>query len=129
MIFKIKKQKIFLFVFSLVLFYLILININGLGSNIRVLPFYNKTNLNLNDILIVIKSSDIYYSTRLKNIIETWYRLAPEHIYAVTDSYSSEFNAKLDGKLVYTNCGSFNKRKSQCCKLGTELSLYFSLKR
>jgi hypothetical protein len=127
MIFKIKKKKFFIIAFGLALIYFVLINTNGFSSNKRFLAFDNETSLNLNDILIVIKSSDIYYSTRLKNIIETWYSLAPSHIYAVADSYSSELNAKLDGKLVHTKCGSFNKRKSQCCKLGIELSLFFSL--
>ncbi|GMR36222.1 hypothetical protein PMAYCL1PPCAC_06417, partial [Pristionchus mayeri] len=76
-------------------------------------------------LIITVKTSYIYYTTRLKFILETWYRLAPAKIFFVSDRPDSDLHIDLHGHFLYTDCGSSHQRVHLVCKLYAELEVYF----
>ena len=65
------------------------------NGSIKKIQF--QENFNINDILIVVKSSSKFYSTRLQYIYSTWYQFAKSQTYVVSDTSDQNIN-QLFGK-------------------------------
>ncbi|GMS83991.1 hypothetical protein PENTCL1PPCAC_6166, partial [Pristionchus entomophagus] len=80
------------------------------------------------DVIVSVKTSSVYYSTRLKYILETWYRLASDKIYFVSDKPDPDIPIDLGNHFLYTDCSSSHQRAPLACKLTAELELFYRAK-
>uniref|UniRef100_A0AC35FB46 Fringe n=1 Tax=Panagrolaimus sp. PS1159 TaxID=55785 RepID=A0AC35FB46_9BILA len=74
-------------------------------------------------ILITVKTTFKNHLTRIRQIYDTWYKLAPESIYFISDAFDPVLNSTLQGRFVNTSCGSSHDPISLGCKLDEELKL------
>ena len=79
-------------------------------------------------VFITVKTSSRSHEIRLKYIIDTWFQMARDHIYFITDAEDPQVESKVNkGHLVVTSCGKSHSYKDLCCKMGYEFDTYFDL--
>ncbi|GMT14246.1 hypothetical protein PFISCL1PPCAC_5543, partial [Pristionchus fissidentatus] len=79
-------------------------------------------------LIITVKTSSVYYKTRLRYILETWFNLAPNYIYFVSDKLDPRLPIDLGNHFIYTKCGVTHQRSTLVCKLSVELEMFFQAK-
>lgn len=80
--------------------------------------------LGADDIVIAVKTTEKYHENRVKDIVDTWFTLAPDNIYFVTDAADDKLNETTGGKVVLSDCGHGHTRERLCCKMNAELELF-----
>ncbi|XP_018012014.1 fringe glycosyltransferase [Hyalella azteca] len=89
--------------------------------------------LSINEILITIKTTQIFHKTRLKLIAQTWYSKASNQTLFFSDapliSGDPVFAAKgsvvaLSKRLRVTDCPASHQRQALCCKMAWELDAF-----
>lgn len=87
----------------------------------------NKNIDKLCDLLITIKTTKTNHRSRIKLIIDTWFKLISSKTYLVTDAkddyFSRATNLKADN-LVVTNCEQSHERHALVCKIAAEFKIY-----
>ncbi|CDW57844.1 fringe glycosyltransferase [Trichuris trichiura] len=77
-----------------------------------------------NDVFITVKTSWIFHNTRVRCILETWFKLAPDNIYFVTDTADPILSNKTNDHLISTPCRGSHGVRALRCKLAVELTAY-----
>ncbi|XP_053202888.1 fringe glycosyltransferase-like [Panonychus citri] len=84
----------------------------------------------LKDIFISVKTTQSNHRTRLKIILDTWFKQSAGVTYFFTDSPSDEQYSKLigdaGGHLIRTNCSISHHRTALCCKMSAELETFLT---
>jgi len=82
------------------------------------------------DVLITVKTTVKYYATRVRDIVDTWFQLAPDNIFFFTDDDGAgatiALNASTGGHLVRTKCDRSHSRQALCCKMNAELDYFIA---
>ncbi|KHJ41385.1 Fringe-like protein [Trichuris suis] len=87
--------------------------------------FENAKNTDGSDVFITIKTSRIFHNTRVRCILETWFKLAPDNIYFITDTADPILSNKTNDHLISTPCrGGSHGINALLCKLTAELLAY-----
>uniref|UniRef100_A0A5S6QVV2 Fringe glycosyltransferase n=1 Tax=Trichuris muris TaxID=70415 RepID=A0A5S6QVV2_TRIMR len=73
-------------------------------------------------VFITVKTTEVFHNTRVRCILETWFQLAPDIIYFITDAADPVLSNKTNGHLINTPCkGGSHGIKPLYCKLTAEL--------
>jgi len=73
------------------------------------------------DVVIAVKTTRRYHETRLGDIIDTWWQLAPRNVFFFSDGDDAHLNATVSGHMINTECPSTHSRQALSCKLTVEL--------
>jgi len=73
-------------------------------------PKNAKDNTDLPDLLITVKTTKKNHKTRLKSIINTWFKLVSSITYFITDEEDTNFSNKTGGKMIITDCEKSHER-------------------
>ena len=92
----------------LLLYSAILSSINVI---VQGLPF--RSELELEDVFISVKTTGKFHESRVQPILDTWYRQAPGHTWFFTDTEDDEVSRRLTdlSHLVQTGCPSDHSRQ------------------
>uniref|UniRef100_A0A0N5AMK4 Fringe glycosyltransferase n=1 Tax=Syphacia muris TaxID=451379 RepID=A0A0N5AMK4_9BILA len=82
----------------------------------------------VNTLVIGVKTTEKYHNTRVKDILDTWFKLAPNIVYFVTDTEDALLNRTTRNKAILSDCVHGHNREGLCCKMNAELELFMSLK-
>ncbi|KHN70966.1 Fringe glycosyltransferase [Toxocara canis] len=66
--------------------------------------------IDLDDVIIAIKTTEKYHESRTNDIIETWFQLAPHNIYFVTDAEDKNLNESTGYHAVVSYCNQQHTR-------------------
>ena len=72
-----------LFFIFFIIYLLTVANLNGNGNKKKIKYKYGfdiENGLKLNEVLITIKTSSQNHNTRIKNIVDTWYKFAQNQV-------------------------------------------------
>lgn len=94
------------------------------GSQIEYVP----TTSDLDGLVIAVKTTLKFHESRIRDIIDTWFQLAPNNIYFVTDTPDAKLNEITGGKLIVSDCSNGHTREGLCCKMNAELELFLTQK-
>ncbi|VDM09575.1 unnamed protein product [Wuchereria bancrofti] len=76
------------------------------GSQIEYVP----TTSDLDGLVIAVKTTLKFHESRIRDIIDTWFQLAPNNIYFVTDTPDAKLNEITGGKLIVSDCSNGHTR-------------------
>ncbi|KAL3981486.1 Fringe-like family protein [Acanthocheilonema viteae] len=94
------------------------------SSQIERMP----TASDLDGLVIAVKTTLKFHESRIRDIIDTWFQLAPNNIYFVTDTPDAKLNEITGGKLIVSDCSNEHTREGLCCKMNAELELFLAQK-
>ncbi|VDK69781.1 unnamed protein product, partial [Onchocerca ochengi] len=86
------------------------------------------TTSDLDGLVIAVKTTLKFHESRICDIIDTWFQLAPNNIYFITDTPDAKLNEITGGKLIVSDCSDGHTREGLCCKMNAELELFLSQK-
>jgi len=78
----------------------------------------------LGAIMIAVKTSHKFHSTRLVPVVSTWFPLARDSTYFFTDKEDPGLSQATGGHTVNTQCGTDHTRQDLCCKMEAELQFF-----
>ncbi|EFO15765.1 hypothetical protein LOAG_12744 [Loa loa] len=64
----------------------------------------------LDGLVIAVKTTLKFHESRIRDIIDTWFQLAPNNIYFVTDTPDAKLNEITGGKLIVSDCSNGHTR-------------------
>uniref|UniRef100_A0AC34RJH7 Fringe n=2 Tax=Panagrolaimus sp. JU765 TaxID=591449 RepID=A0AC34RJH7_9BILA len=76
------------------------------------------------DLVIGIKTTRINHKKRAKEIVDTWFQLAPEDIFFVTDASDATLNHSTKGHLINSYCPIGHYASALVCKVNRILRLF-----
>jgi hypothetical protein len=76
------------------------------------------------DLIITVKTTHSYHRTRIPHIVDTWFQLAPNDIYFISDSSDTELNQTVGGHLINSHCASGHRASALACKMNRELRVF-----
>ena len=95
--------------------------------NIIVQGLPVRSDLELRDVFISVKTTGKFHESRVQPILDTWHSLAPGHTWFFTDTEDEQVSRRLSaGHLVQTGCPSDHSRQSLCCKMQAELGTFLA---
>uniref|UniRef100_A0A915E6Y4 EGF-like domain-containing protein n=1 Tax=Ditylenchus dipsaci TaxID=166011 RepID=A0A915E6Y4_9BILA len=77
--------------------------------------------------LVTIKTTGANHQTRVLDSINTWFQLAPQNVYFVSDKEDIQTSQLTQDHLLNSKCPSTHDISGLCCKMGVELQLALSL--
>jgi len=80
----------------------------------------------LGDIMIAVKTSQKFHTSRLVPVLSTWFPLAKDSTYFFTDSEDPGLSEVTGGHMVDTGCPQDHSRQALCCKMEAELQHFIS---
>ncbi|XP_006825396.1 beta-1,3-N-acetylglucosaminyltransferase lunatic fringe [Saccoglossus kowalevskii] len=87
-------------------------------------PVNSPRRTELSDIFIGVKTTKRYHAERLDLLLDTWVDMSLEQTYLFTDQEDYEYNKKLHGHLINTNCSSLHTRQALCCKMSAMYDMF-----
>ncbi|VDD94382.1 unnamed protein product [Enterobius vermicularis] len=84
--------------------------------------------VSVEDVIIAVKTTGKYHRSRVLDIVDTWFQLAPNIIFFVTDTEDEYLNKITGNKVILCDCLLGHTRESLCCKMNAELELFTSVK-
>jgi hypothetical protein len=66
--------------------------------------------IQLNDIVISVKTTGAYHGTRVDLQLKTWFTLASDHTYIFTDVDDAVLSRRTNNHVINTKCPSFHSR-------------------
>uniref|UniRef100_A0A914CQL1 Fringe n=1 Tax=Acrobeloides nanus TaxID=290746 RepID=A0A914CQL1_9BILA len=76
------------------------------------------------ELTITVKTTRKFHNTRVKDILDTWFRLSPENIFFISDTNDQALNQSTNGHLINSKCPSSHNSRALCCKMNHELDFF-----
>uniref|UniRef100_A0A0N5CG50 Fringe glycosyltransferase n=1 Tax=Strongyloides papillosus TaxID=174720 RepID=A0A0N5CG50_STREA len=106
----------FLYIFTIVYFKTITI--------ILTLPILNYNTIPDNFLTITVKTTSKNYDTRVRDILDTWFKKLPNNIWFITDLDDDQISTLSGNHLIPTECGMEHKISDLVCKMEKELEVF-----